>query len=247
MLGSSGCPCLLTSGSATCHALDPTSRLPTCRGTLRELPSPDQAAQAYARMPPFLERALMPFQRDGVRFGLARGGRCLLAGALWLAPRGGGSRLSTLRCQQPAPAVAPCCALGGWRLPLILPLRPHPPADEMGVGKTVQAIALASCYQDEWPLLVVAPASLRLVWAEELEKWLPHLRPGAIHVIEGKEHRLAQVGGAGRGPGPGARAGRQLLQAVPACEHAPIRRCCVALPLPPGRARCRRWSSPRLR
>lgn len=95
-------------------------------------------------------------------------------------------------------------------------------------GKTVQAIALASCYQaggtgllacgghplpagrlpsaclscsqpnpppnptlqDEWPLLIVVPASLRLVWAEELEKWLPHLRPTCIHVIEGKEDRV---------------------------------------------------------
>jgi SNF2 family DNA or RNA helicase len=47
--------------------------------------------------------------------------------------------------------------------------------------------------QEEWPLLIVVPASLRLVWAEELEKWLPHLRPSSIHVIEGKEHRVAQV------------------------------------------------------
>ena len=45
--------------------------------------------------------------------------------------------------------------------------------------------------QEEWPLLVVAPASLRLVWAEELEKWLPGLRPCHIHVIEGKEGRVA--------------------------------------------------------
>jgi SNF2 family DNA or RNA helicase len=37
------------------------------------------------------------------------------------------------------------------------------------------------------------PASLRLVWAEELEKWLPHLRPSSIHVIEGKEGRVARV------------------------------------------------------
>lgn len=111
-------------------------------------------------------------------------------------------------------------------------------------GKTVQAIALASCYQvrgsltgqahqhwrlalgthshqpravgpgrcaaptrpdqplpslrpcaarqDEWPLLVVVPASLRLAWAEELERWLPHLRPACIHVIEGKGDRVSR-------------------------------------------------------
>ena len=39
-------------------------------------------------------------------------------------------------------------------------------------------------------MLVSIPASLRLVWAEELEKWLPHLRPSSIHVIEGKTDRL---------------------------------------------------------
>ena len=44
--------------------------------------------------------------------------------------------------------------------------------------------------QDEWPLLIIVPASLRLLWAEELEKWLPHLRPSSIHVIEGKSDRL---------------------------------------------------------
>ena len=44
--------------------------------------------------------------------------------------------------------------------------------------------------QEEWPLLIIVPASLRLVWAEELEKWLPHLRPSSIHVIEGKSDRL---------------------------------------------------------
>ncbi|KAL4428086.1 hypothetical protein ABPG75_002175 [Micractinium tetrahymenae] len=125
------------------QGLIPQPTLRAARGQLRTLPSPHQVEQLYARLPRFLERALLPFQREGVLCGLAHNGRCLIA-------------------------------------------------DEMGVGKTVQAIALASCYQDEWPLLVIVPASLRLVWAEELEKWLPHLRPSCIHVIEGKEHRVAQ-------------------------------------------------------
>lgn len=47
-----------------------------------------------------------------------------------------------------------------------------------------------SWLQEEWPLLVVAPASLRLVWAEELARWLPHLRACAVHVIEGRTDRL---------------------------------------------------------
>ena len=50
----------------------------------------------------------------------------------------------------------------------------------MGVGKSVQGIALASCYQAEWPLLVIAPASLRLMWAEEIERWMPQLRPSQV-------------------------------------------------------------------
>jgi hypothetical protein len=34
------------------------------------------------------------------------------------------------------------------------------------------------------PLLVVCPASLRLLWAEELEKWLPCVRPCDVHIIQ---------------------------------------------------------------
>ena len=44
--------------------------------------------------------------------------------------------------------------------------------------------------QEEWPLLIIAPASLRLVWAEELERWHPHLRPSQVHVIENRTDRL---------------------------------------------------------
>ena len=65
-------------------------------------------------------------------------------------------------------------------------------ADEMGVGKTVQAIACASCYRQEWPLLVVVPASLRLAWANELERWLPGVvEPKQVHVVFGSEDKLS--------------------------------------------------------
>ena len=39
-------------------------------------------------------------------------------------------------------------------------------ADDMGLGKTVQAICIAAYYRKEWPLLVVAPSSVRFTWAE---------------------------------------------------------------------------------
>ena len=58
-----------------------------------------------------LQNALMPFQREGVLFGLKNRGRVLIA-------------------------------------------------DEM--GKTLQAIALAAVYRNEWPVLVVCPSALRL-------------------------------------------------------------------------------------
>ncbi len=57
-------------------------------------------------------------------------------------------------------------------------------ADEMGTGKTVQALALAACYRTEWPVLVITPAAVRSMWAEEIERWLGEwLLPSDIHVI----------------------------------------------------------------
>lgn len=57
----------------------------------------------YGRIPPELEAILLPFQKEGVLFGLRRSGRLLIA-------------------------------------------------DEMGVGKTLQAIALMCCYTVRFPL-----------------------------------------------------------------------------------------------
>eukprot|EP00890_Picochlorum_soloecismus_P004235 jgi/Picsp_1/4812/NSC_02180-R1_zinc finger ran-binding domain-containing protein 3-like len=101
----------------------------------------NEVKERYESLPEHLRNALLPFQKQGIEFGLKRKGRCLIA-------------------------------------------------DEMGVGKTVQSIALAACYKDKWPLLIVVPASLRLVWAEEIEKWLPELSPCDIHIIFDKTDRL---------------------------------------------------------
>jgi SWI/SNF-related matrix-associated actin-dependent regulator 1 of chromatin subfamily A len=77
---------------------------------------------------------LMPFQREGVEFGIKNQGRVLIA-------------------------------------------------DDMGLGKTIQAIAIASYYHREWPLLVVCPSSVRMMWADELTRWLPFLKLKDICVV----------------------------------------------------------------
>ena len=46
-------------------------------------------------------------------------------------------------------------------------------ADEQGLGKTVQSLATVEAV-NAYPLVVVAPTSVRLNWRREIEKWLPH-------------------------------------------------------------------------
>ncbi|KAG0605049.1 hypothetical protein M758_9G027500 [Ceratodon purpureus] len=102
-----------------------------------------EVEELLLNLPPRLSKTLLPFQKDGVKFGLKRGGRCLIA-------------------------------------------------DEMGVGKTIQAIAIASCYREEGSLLVICPASLRNVWADELERWLLYLSPLDVHLVFGQKNDLAE-------------------------------------------------------
>ena len=47
--------------------------------------------------------------------------------------------------------------------------------DEMGVGKTIQALAISYIYKQDWPLLIIAPSSLRYTWKDEITKWIPTL------------------------------------------------------------------------
>jgi SWI/SNF-related matrix-associated actin-dependent regulator 1 of chromatin subfamily A len=53
-------------------------------------------------------------------------------------------------------------------------------ADEPGVGKTIQVCGLLNLRPDIKSLLVVCPASVKFVWARELEKWL--LTPRGISI-----------------------------------------------------------------
>ena len=59
-------------------------------------------------------------------------------------------------------------------------------ADEMGLGKTISSLAIMSSYQqNEWPLLILCPASLRYTWPAEIEKFLPWITPQSTHVVRG--------------------------------------------------------------
>ena len=78
--------------------------------------------EAYQKIPESLRDAMFPFQREGVKFGLARAGRVLIG-------------------------------------------------DQMGLGKTIQALALISCYQDDGPVLILVPTSLRDAWETALRRW----------------------------------------------------------------------------
>eukprot|EP01047_Picozoa_sp_COSAG01_P047176 COSAG01_NODE_4483_length_4984_cov_1.930194_4_plen_448_part_00 len=44
-------------------------------------------------------------------------------------------------------------------------------ADGMGLGKTLTSIALACCYRDVWPLLIICPATVKGQWCQELIRW----------------------------------------------------------------------------
>jgi SWI/SNF-related matrix-associated actin-dependent regulator of chromatin subfamily A-like protein 1 len=55
-------------------------------------------------------------------------------------------------------------------------------ADEQGLGKTVEALATLEA-ADAFPAIVVCPASMKLVWRRETEKWLPHR---SVSVVSGR-------------------------------------------------------------
>ena len=63
-------------------------------------------------------------------------------------------------------------------------------ADEMGVGKTIQAIALSYIYRDSWPVLVVCPGSMKYSWKGEIRNWLG-LKEHRINIINSSKQRIS--------------------------------------------------------
>ena len=45
--------------------------------------------------------------------------------------------------------------------------------DDMGIGKTMQAIAYAALHEELWPVLVICPANVKYNWVKELREWMP--------------------------------------------------------------------------
>jgi len=79
-----------------------------------------------------------------------------------------------------APPLQPPPRLGGTLEPFqragvryVLDARRTFLADEQGLGKTVQALAALEA-DGAFPAVVVCPASLKLNWQREAERWLPH-------------------------------------------------------------------------
>jgi len=54
-------------------------------------------------------------------------------------------------------------------------------ADEQGLGKTIEALAALQA-DGAWPAVVVCPASLKLNWLREIERWLPER---SVRVLKG--------------------------------------------------------------
>lgn len=57
-------------------------------------------------------------------------------------------------------------------------------ADEMGLGKTLQALGWCQLHRDKIPVLIVTPASLKLNWTLEIDRWLPNVN---YEILSGKK------------------------------------------------------------
>ena len=76
-------------------------------------------------------------------------------------------------------------------------------ADEQGLGKTIEALAAIEA-DGAYPAVIVCPASLKLNWMREIERWLPHRSARALSGTGGSSTADARRDG----QAPGRRDGR---------------------------------------
>ena len=55
-------------------------------------------------------------------------------------------------------------------------------ADDRGVGKSIQAIGISLLCKENWPVLIICPSSLKLVWRDEILKWIPDINKDKINI-----------------------------------------------------------------
>src|SRR3954452_20361336 len=99
------------------------------------------------------------------------------------------SEIRASRATSAEPIAETAAVLGGELAPFqwagvryVLRARRAFLADEQGLGKTVEALAALEA-DDAYPAVVVCPASLKLNWEREAERWLPHR---SVAVIQGR-------------------------------------------------------------
>jgi len=85
--------------------------------------------------------------------------------------------------------------------------------DEMGTGKTCQAIAISRHYWRDWPALVLVPSSLRWIWAAELTRWLPELQQEDVCTVTGEDSARGVL----------LQAQERVAAAVPSDPKAPLK------------------------
>jgi SWI/SNF-related matrix-associated actin-dependent regulator 1 of chromatin subfamily A len=112
----------------------------------------------------------------------------LLGGLLEEHRRAAGA-IRRSRAESAEPIVAAAAVLGGELAPFqwagvryVLDARRTFLADEQGLGKTVEALAALEA-DGAYPAVVVCPASMKLGWQREAERWLPHR---SVAVVEGR-------------------------------------------------------------
>jgi SWI/SNF-related matrix-associated actin-dependent regulator 1 of chromatin subfamily A len=91
-------------------------------------------------------------------------------------------------------------------------------ADEQGLGKTIEALAAIEA-AGAYPAVVVCPASLKLNWLRELERWLPQR---SARALSGNGGRSGSSNGSGGGSDGGSDGGSASGSASPSGDGADI-------------------------